>query len=267
MDTADCRMLLFVFFGRAECLAVSLEQRQPEKGRKIMKIKALPAEERPMEKGLYQGMEVLSNTELLALVINSGTKQQSAIGLAEDIICRSGSIAALRDLSAQELMEIPGIGPGKASRILAALELGKRISAKPSGRPANVDNPDDIAALFMEEMRSLKQESFRVLLLNTKGDILSVETISVGELNRAPVHPREVFRPAVKKSAAAVILIHNHPSGDPRPSSEDIHTTVRLMECGRLMGIRVLDHLIIGDGEYISLSQLGAMNMQQEEQI
>ena len=232
-----------------------------------MKIKALPAEERPMEKGLYQGMEVLSNAELLALVINSGTKQQSAIGLAAELLCRSGSITALRDMSAQELMEIPGIGPGKAARILAALELGKRAGARPSGRPVSVDCPEDIAAIFMEEMSCLKQESFRALLLNTKGEILSVETISVGELNRAPVHPREVFRSAVKKSAAAMILIHNHPSGDPRPSSDDIHTTVRLMECGRLMGICVLDHLIIGGGDFVSLSQLGAMNMQQEEQI
>ena len=111
----------------------------------------------------------------------------------------------------------------------------------------------------MEELRYLKQETFRILLLNAKGDIISIETISAGELTSTLVHPREVFRPAVKKSAAAMVLVHNHPSGDPQPSSEDVETTFRLQECGRLMGIRVLDHLVIGDGTYISMVSEGLM--------
>lgn len=230
-----------------------------------MKIKSLPAEERPMEKGLYQGMEMLSNTELLALVINSGTRVKSAIALAEEVIGRGEGIFGLRDMAAQELMEIPGIGPGKAARILAALELGKRAASKPSGKPVNVTSAEGAAALFMEEMRYLKKETFRALLLNSKGDIISVETISVGELASTPVHPREVFHSAVKKSAAAIILVHNHPSGDPFPSEEDIKTTLRLVECGKLMGIRVLDHLIIGDGDYISINATGAMDTEIKE--
>ncbi len=224
-----------------------------------MKIKSLPAEERPMEKGLYQGMERLSNTELLALIINSGTKEQSAIALAEEVIGQGAGIFRLREMTPQELMEIRGIGKGKAARILAALELGKRAAARPMGKPVNVGSPDSIAALFMEELRYLKQETFRILLLNAKGDVISTETISAGELTSTLVHPREVFRPAVKKSAAAVVLIHNHPSGDPQPSREDVETTFRLKECGRLMGIRVLDHLVIGDGAYVSMMTEGLM--------
>lgn len=224
-----------------------------------MKIKALPAEERPMEKGLFYGMEQLSNPELIALLINSGTKEKSAIALAEEVIGRSDGIFRLREISAQELMEIPGIGKGKAARILAALELGKRVSARPEGRPVNVGSAQDIAGLFMEEMRHLKKETFRALFLNARGDIMASETISVGELTSTLVHPREVFHGAVKKSAAAVILVHNHPSGDPTPSREDIETTHRLMDCGKLLGIRVLDHLIIGSGVYVSIRESGAM--------
>ena len=225
-----------------------------------MKIKLLPAEERPMEKGLFQGMERLSNTELLALIINSGTKEQSAIALAEEVIGQGDGIFRLRDMTPQELMEIHGIGKGKAARILAALELGKRASARPFGNPVNVDSADSIAALFMEDLRYLKQETFRILLLNAKGGVISIDTISAGELTSTLVHPREVFRPAVKKSAAAVVLVHNHPSGDPQPSQEDVEVTFRLQECGRLMGIRVLDHLIIGDGIYVSMLSEGLMN-------
>lgn len=225
-----------------------------------MKIKALPAEERPMEKGLFQGMETLSNTELLALIINSGTREKSAISLAEDVIGAGEGIFHLREMSPQELMGIHGIGQGKAARILAALELGKRVAARPSATAVNVESSDDIAALFMEQMRDLKQETFRILLLNAKGDIISAENISVGELTSTLVHPREVFRPAVKKSAAAMILIHNHPSGDPTPSSQDIEMTLRLMECGQLMGIRVLDHMVMGDGTYVSMRALGIMD-------
>lgn len=225
-----------------------------------MKIKGLPAEERPMEKGLYYGMNQLSNAELIALLLNSGTKEKSAIALAEDVIGMGCGISGLREVSAQELMEIRGIGKGKAARILAAMELGKRISARPEGRPVNVNSPDDIAGIFMEEMRNLKKETFRALFLNAKGDITAVETISVGELTSTLVHPREVFHAAVKKSAAAVILVHNHPSGDPTPSDEDIETTRRLMECGRILGIRVLDHLIIGNGKYVSIHASGVMD-------
>ena len=223
----------------------------------IMKIKSLPAEERPMEKGLYQGMNSLSNAELLALVINSGTKEKSAILLAQQVISQAGDIQHLGDITPQELMGIPGIGPGKAARISAALELGKRMASRSPSAPVCVDNPDDIAALFMEEMRGLKQENFRILLLSVKGSILSAETISRGDLSSTPVHPREVFRPAVKKSAAAIILIHNHPSGDPTPSRQDIEITKQIGKASEILNIPLVDHIIIGDNKYTSLKEAG----------
>lgn len=221
-----------------------------------MKIKALPAEERPMEKGLFGGMESLSNAELLALIINSGTREQSAIALAEELLAYSEGIGGLRDVSGEELMKIKGIGKGKAARILAALEFGKRVSTRPAGRSVNIAKSEDVANLFMEELRHLKKEIFKVLLLNSKGDIISVETVSIGELTSTVVHPREAFCIAVKKSAAAVIFVHNHPSGDPTPSREDIVTTRRLAECGTLLGIKVLDHIVIGNGRFMSINEV-----------
>lgn len=226
-----------------------------------MKIKSLPAEERPMEKGLFQGMDRLSNAELLALLINSGTADKSAIALAEEVLGRGKGIFGLRDMTAQELMEIRGIGKGKAARILASLELGKRVSSILPRDMVSIDSPESIAVLFMEELRHLKQETFRILLLNAKGEVISTEIISTGELTSTLVHPREVFRPAVKKSAAAVVLVHNHPSGDPQPSREDIETTSRLQECGKMMGIRVIDHIVIGDGIYVSMMSEGLMKV------
>lgn len=226
-----------------------------------MKIKSLPAEERPMEKGLFQGMDRLSNAELLALLINSGTADKSAIALAEEVLGRGKGILGLRDMTAQELMEIRGIGKGKAARILASLELGKRVSSILPRDMVSIDSPESIAVLFMEELRHLKQETFRILLLNAKGEVISTEIISTGELTSTLVHPREVFRPAVKKSAAAVVLVHNHPSGDPQPSREDIETTSRLQECGKMMGIRVIDHIVIGDGIYVSMMSEGLMKV------
>ncbi len=226
-----------------------------------MKIKSLPAEERPMEKGLFQGMDRLSNAELLALLINSGTADKSAIALAEEVLGRGKGIFGLRDMTAQELMEIRGIGKGKAARILASLELGKRVSSILPRDMVSIDSPQSIAVLFMEELRHLKQETFRILLLNAKGEVISTEIISTGELTSTLVHPREVFRPAVKKSAAAVVLVHNHPSGDPQPSREDIETTSRLQECGKMMGIRVIDHIVIGDGIYVSMMSEGLMKV------
>lgn len=223
-----------------------------------MKIKLLPDEERPIEKCLYQGVTSLSNRELLALIINSGTREKSAMDLAEDILAKEkGGIFYLREMTLEELMAINGIGKAKATRIMAAVELGKRISMKPVQYGSFVESEKDVAALFMEDLRYQKKEFFKALLLNSKGGVISIETVSVGELNSTIVHPREVFLAAIKKSAAAIIFVHNHPSGDPNPSKEDFLTTARLVECGHLLGINVADHLVIGDGKYISMKALG----------
>lgn len=224
-----------------------------------MKIKMLPQEERPVEKAVFNGVASLSNTELLAVLLGSGTREKSAIGLAEDIISSDErGIAFLADCTADELMKVNGVGSMKAIRILSGIELGRRIASGPRSRRITIRQAEDVADIFMNELRYEKKEKFKAVLLNSKGEVLSIETISVGDLTTAPVHPREVFCRAVKKSAAAVIFVHNHPSGDPSPSDDDIQTTRRLIECGELLGIKVVDHVVVGDGEYRSI--LGIMN-------
>ena len=223
-----------------------------------MKIKLLPEEERPVEKCLSHGISSLANRELLALLINSGTKDKSAMEVAEEVLAKDkAGISFLREASVEELISIDGIGKTKATRIVAAVELGKRVASKTICSGMHVQDDKDVASLFMEKLRYQKKEFFEVLLLNSKGAVISIETISVGELNSTIVHPREVFASAVKKSAAAIIFIHNHPSGDPTPSEDDFVTTSRLVECGRLLGIRVADHLVIGDGKYVSMRAIG----------
>ena len=227
-----------------------------------MKIKALPRSERPVEKTITKGASALSNSELLAILLGSGTREKSAIGLAEDIISKDKSgISHLAESSVQELMSINGVGQSKAARIVAAVELGKRISTAPRVKRMGVESSDDIARLFIEDMRYEKREIFKALLLNPRGEIISIETVSVGELTSTLVHPREVFSQAVKRSAAGIVFVHNHPSGNPEPSEEDIKTTERLAACGKLLGIVVIDHIIIGDGQYCSMQSLGLMDV------
>ena len=223
-----------------------------------MQIKSLPETERPVEKACSLGVETLSNAELLAMIIHTGTKNKSAIRLAEDVLSAfPGGIGDLGNCCLQELLALEGIGNTKACRILGAVELGKRISAMPAKRRDSISSSDDIARLFMEELRYERKEHFKTLLLNAKGDIISIESISVGELSSTVVHPREVFSMAIRKSAAAVVFVHNHPSGDARPSDEDVETTKRLIDCGVLLGIQVLDHIIIGDGYFSSMREMG----------
>lgn len=230
-----------------------------------MKIKMLPQEERPVEKAVFGGAESLTNTELLAVLLGSGTREKSAIGLAEDILStESRGLAFLAECTASELMRINGVGSMKAARVLAGIELGKRIASGPMNRKASVRHGDDVANLFMKELRYEKKENFKAVLLNAKGEVLAIETVSIGDLTMAPVHPREVFCQAVKKSAAAVIFVHNHPSGDPMPSKNDIETTKRLMACGELLGIRVVDHLVIGDNDYRSIAAVMEEQKEQE---
>ena len=223
-----------------------------------MKINGLPADERPVEKCLFGGPGVLSNAELLALVIHAGTPERSAIVLAEELLGRlDGGLRGLAGASPQELMEIKGIGKVKACSLAAAAELGRRLSRPDTANGYVIKGADDVASLLMEEMRYERKEHFKCVLLDTKGRVITVEDVSTGDLSATPVHPREVFSPAVRKSAASVICVHNHPSGDPRPSREDIATTERLLEAGSLLGIRVLDHVVIGDGRYASMLSEG----------
>ena len=219
-------------------------------------MKDLPATERPREKLFTNGAASLSNAELLAILLGSGTRSQSAVSLAERVLAADSSgILFLNDCTPEELCSIDGIGPAKSAALIAAAELGRRLTTTPREKQANVSSPDEISKLFMQNMRYLKKECFKVLLLNIKNEIISIEDVSTGSLMSSDAHPREVFAAPLRRGAANVILVHNHPSGNPKPSQDDIELTRRLSWAGDIMGIHVLDHIIIGDGEYTCLKR------------
>lgn len=223
-----------------------------------LKIKDLPEEERPRERMINYGPEALSNTELLAIIIRTGIKGESALTVAQNLISQEG-LEALVDSSIEELASFKGIGTSKAVLIKAAIELGKRLYNMPEKKKHVIKSPADVSAVLMGDMRYLKKEYFKIILLDIKNNIIAVENISIGSLNSSLVHPREIFKTAIKKSSAAAILVHNHPSGDPRPSNEDIEVTKRISEGGKILGIEILDHVIIGDGNYFSFKDEGLM--------
>ena len=218
-------------------------------------IKSLPEQARPRERMREAGPGALSSAELLAIILGSGSRQESALDLAQRLLQTPSGLRFLAEATYEDLCSVKGIGPAKATQIRAAVELGKRLSCLGQGLRPTVRSPQDVCNFVMEEMCYLDREHFRVGILNTKNQVLAVETVSVGSLNSSLVHPREVFKPAVLKSAAAVILLHNHPSGDPTPSGEDLEITRRLAEAGKLIGIEVLDHIIIGDHVFTSLKE------------
>lgn len=221
-------------------------------------IKDLPAQERPRERLLKHGASSLSNAELIAVLLGGGTAGSSAVNLAEKILSiDSSGICVLNDCVPEELYRIDGVGPARAACLLAAAELGRRLHAEPKHKRINISSPASIAALFMSNMRGLRKENFKVLLLNAKNEIIMTDDVSVGSLMSAPAHPREVFSGALRRGAASVILVHNHPSGNPAPSRDDFLLTERLVQAGDILGIHVLDHIIIGDGEYASMKELG----------
>ena len=220
-------------------------------------MREVPHEERPRERMMRYGAEALSHAELLAILLRTGTQRQSAVHLAGAILKQCGNLRNLMDMSMEEMTAIRGIGPAKALQLQAGIELGRRIARSRLGDAVTVRKPEDAADYVMDELRYLKKEHFVCLFLNTKNHIIAQETLSIGTLNASLVHPREVFRAAIKCSSASIICVHNHPSGDPAPSPEDIALTRRLAEAGRLVGIEILDHLIIGDGRFVSLKEHG----------
>lgn len=211
-------------------------------------------EERPREKMILNGVSSLSDAELLAILIRTGNKELNAIQLARLIIDKVDNIRYLQDITLEELNSIKGIGLSKATQIKAALELGRRIA---SYRPPKykIKNPWDIYKYYMESLRYQYKEIFKIVLLNTKNEIITDIDISIGTLNSSLVHPREVFREAIRRSSNKIILLHNHPSGNAEPSKEDKNVTKRLKECGDLIGVEVIDHIIIGDGVYFSFKE------------
>ncbi len=224
-------------------------------------VRDLPVEERPRERLLALGPGFLSNAELLAILLRNGSRERSALEMAGDVLqkCGDQGIGGLINLSTGELGQMKGIGQAKAAEIMAAVELGRRMSVHNAKHRTIVSCPEDAAEYAMPRFKNEQREHFAVILLNVKNHILSMPVISIGSLTASVVHPREVFKAAIQQTAAAMILVHNHPSGDPTPSKEDIATTKRLVEAGKLMDIPILDHIILGNDKYISLKEKGVI--------
>lgn len=224
-----------------------------------MMIRDVHIADRPRERLIRQGAGSLSNQELIAILLRTGTKSESVLVLANRILSSFDKIQDLKNVTIEELMAVKGVGQAKAVQLLAAAEIGKRLYQKHSEGRYTIRSPEDAAAYLMTDMSSLNQEHLVALFLNVKNEVLHKQTIFIGSLNASIVHPRDIFREAVKRSAASIIISHNHPSGNPSPSPEDIAVTKRLIEAGEIMGIETIDHIIIGDHQFVSLKEKGYM--------
>lgn len=222
-----------------------------------IKVIDIPKEERPIEKLLINGPEILSNAELLAVILRTGTRGENVISLSTRILSEFDGLNGLLDIGISEITSIKGIKNIKASQILAIGELFRRFNSLNLIREGNsISSPRDIAKLLINEMMSLKQEILKLIMLDTKNNIIGIKDVFKGSLNTSIVHPREIFKEALK-SSSSIIICHNHPSGDPTPSKEDINITLRLKECSKIIGIDLLDHLIIGKDKFVSLKEKG----------
>lgn len=226
--------------------------------KKSFTIHDLPASERPRERLQRYGVEALSAQEILSLILGRGISGESVTITAQRLLSRFGNIKGIASASLEELAQVKGIGPAKASQIKASFELANRLEGH-SGpdKKELVKTPEEVVSLVKGKLKNKKKEHFQVLLLDTRSQLIKVSEISIGSLDTSIVHPREVFKEAISASAASVVFVHNHPSGDPSPSEDDIKLTERLCQAGEVIGIDVLDHIIIGDNEYTSLKREG----------
>lgn len=220
-------------------------------------IKELPADERPRERMQLRGPQSLSNADLLAILLSTGLKGEPVTAMAERLLVTFGGLGGMLRADLEEIAAERGMGPAKATTIKAALELAKRLSALRSEDKPQIASPDDVVDLLGLEMAALEQEQLRVVLLDTKNRVVATRTVYQGSANQAMVRAAEVFRDAVRRNAIAIIVVHNHPSGDPTPSSADVALTAELVRAGQLLDIEVIDHLIIGQGRHVSLRRLG----------
>jgi len=221
------------------------------------RIHQWPASERPRERLFREGPGALSDAQLLAILLRVGRRDSSAVQVALDLLRELRGVQGLANCGLKELCRVPGVGPAKAAQLLAGVELGKRVLAVPLTAGMTIRSSADIFRSYHPRLRDLKHELFKIVLLDAKHAIIRDATVSEGSLTLSIVHPREVFTLAVRESAAAVIFLHNHPSGDPEPSAEDRALTARLVAAGDLLGVPVLDHLVIGDGRYVSFADRG----------
>ncbi len=219
----------------------------------------MPLSERPRERLYFKGPDALADAELLAIQLGSGTRGRSAVDVAHEMLAAYGSLAEVAAREVSELARQRGVGPAKAARLAAAFELTRRLRARTPGTRTVLSTPAEVYAAFAPLMEDLKREVFRVALLDAQNGLLRDCVVSEGTLSASLVHPREVFKPAILESAASVVLLHNHPSGDPTPSREDVRLTRQLAECARLLGFRVHDHLVIGRGRFVSFAERGLL--------
>lgn len=218
-----------------------------------MKIKDLPDSSKPRERFLKHGPEALSDAELFAIILRTGLVGENVMEMANRLISKFG-LVNLFDCSLKELQQIKGIGPNKAMQLLAMSELGKRYNQEKNS-VKKITCAEDVFKLFHTRLKDKKQEHFYLIMLNTQNNIIGEQLISTGILDASIIDPREVFKPAIRNSASRVILVHNHPSGDPQPSEEDTEITERLFDAGELLNIKVLDHIIIGKDNYYSFRE------------
>lgn len=220
-------------------------------------IQSLPEEERPRERFLKQGAESISTTELIAILLGSGMRGKSVVQLAQELLVTFGTLRKLADATIEELCQIKGLGIAKAIQLKASFTLGLRASQQMTQKKYRVEQPVHAYQLLKDQLQHEKREHFMIIMLDVKGYVINFDTISIGTLSRSLIHPREVFYPAIRHKAATVVLAHNHPSGDPTPSQEDIEVTEKLVSVGTLLGIPVKDHIIIGENTFVSMRQKG----------
>ena len=226
--------------------------------RKSFTIHDLPLSERPRERLQKLGVEALSAQEILAVLLGRGVAGESVMVTAQRLLSQFGNLKGIAGASVEELSQVKGIGPAKASQIKAAFELSSRLEGySEAGDKPIVKTPEDVASLVRGKLKGKKREHFLAILLDTRNQLIKMSEISIGSLDTSIVHPREVFKEAISASATSVIFVHNHPSGDPGASEDDIKLTKRLAEVGEIVGIDVLDHIIIGDKNYLSLKREG----------
>lgn len=223
---------------------------------KPLLIKELPEQERPRERLALRGARALTNAELLALILGAGNRGESAVHFAERLLATFDDLRGLLNCSVEELQQVSGVGPARASQLAAIMELSARVALARQQQTV-IRQPADVTELLMPRLQLETQEVFIAVMLDTKNKVLALDDIFLGSLNASIVHPREVFKKAVSRSAAAIIVVHNHPSGDPTPSREDIEVTRRLVEAGKIIGIEVLDHVVFGDGKTVSMKEKG----------
>jgi DNA repair protein RadC len=220
-------------------------------------VRDLPRQERPRERLQKFGPEALSAQELLALVIGRGIPKKSVMNIAQELLAKFGNVKAIGQATIEELSQIKGIGLAKAAQIKACFELGRREELEPEFKNFDIKDPETVVKAIRASIKDKAKEHFKLILLNPRNKIIGISTISIGILNASLVHPREVFKDAIMHTAASVVLAHNHPSGDPEPSEDDLKITKKLVDSGKILGIEVLDHIVIGKNNFCSFKERG----------